>query len=157
MSEELGLLLELLDQTAAEFKFRLTLHNLSSVRLLLPYPGVFDLSFGSTSTTQEAPWMCRSFVTSDWGGLTLQPNTTTSIEFRVHPCRFGTPDKDDRYCIELPPGEYLVWYRLQVNEDYFCPNSHYRYANLLEEAKAMGAKVWCGDLKSNRLNLVRAR
>ncbi len=53
------------------------------------------------------------------------------------------PARDDlilsdyyRWCVDLPAGEYLVWFQFAVAEDYFCPDSHYRFGDLPREAEA---------------------
>jgi hypothetical protein len=60
-----------------------------------------------------------------------------------------------RWCVELPPGEYSVWLRFEVGEDYFCPDSHYHHQDLVREAGAVQAIVWMGQVLSNRLSLKR--
>ena len=60
----------------------------------------------------------------------------------------------DRWCVDLQPGTYDVSYRLQVDADYFDPDSHYGLPQLRREAESHSAKVWLGDAVSNELRLV---
>ena len=53
---ELVLTLNLLEQAANALRFRLSFHNRSFVKLLLPYPEVHGLHFGHKATRQEAEW-----------------------------------------------------------------------------------------------------
>ena len=50
---------------------------------------------------------------------------------------------------------YLVWFRFHVGEGYFCCDSHYRFKDLLREAESEDAVVRTGEIRSNRLHLVR--
>ena len=47
-----------------------------------------------------------------------------------------------RWCVDLPAGEYLVWFHFAVGEDYSCPDSHYCFADLLREADVAQAVAW---------------
>lgn len=157
---DLALSLELLKHVAESLEFRTTLRNLSSVKLLFPYPEIHELRFRNKATDRESEWYTEFFVSSDWGGFTLNPGEVKVIEYRVRPCGVESPTESDftdyaRWCVELPPGEYLVWFRYRVGKDYFCCDSHYHYDDLLREAKSEQAIVWSGEARSNQLHLVR--
>jgi hypothetical protein len=151
----------LLDQAADGFRFRVVFRNRSETRVLVPYPEIHGLRFANTVTMQESEWYTRLLVSASWGGFALKPSEEKVIEYRVRPCDIKGPTEDDhsdyyRWCVELPPGEYVVWFRLEIGEDYFCPDSHYRYIDLMREAESAQAVVWTGRLISNRLTLSRS-
>jgi hypothetical protein len=160
MNHDLSLTLELLGQAADGLRFRLLFRNRSDVKLLFPYPEIHDLRFSNKATMQESEWDTCCFVSASWGGFTLRPGEEKAIEFRVRPCGIKGPAEDDffdywRWCVELPPGEYLVWFQFEVGKDYFCCDSHYCYGDLVREAEAVLAVVWMGQVRSNRLSLIR--
>jgi uncharacterized protein (TIGR02996 family) len=159
---ELSLTLELLEQHPTGLRFRLSVHNRSLVELLLPYPEIHGLRFGNKATRQEAGWGTNSLVSASWAGFTLRPSEVRALEYHVRPRAVGEPVEgfalgdDYRWSVDLPAGEYLVWFQLAVGEDYFCPDSHYRFWDLLREADVKQAVVWTGQARSNRLHLTRA-
>lgn len=160
MTHELSLVLDLLAEEAKSLLFRVLLRNRSAVRLLLPYPEIHNLHFGDKNTHRECEWYFSVFVDSTWAGFVLAPGEEKAIEYRVRPSSVPRPAENDcsdyyRWCVDLLGGEYLVWFQLEAGEDYFCPDSHYRYADLQREAAAERAVVWTGRARSNTLNLVR--
>jgi hypothetical protein len=161
MNHKVSLELELLEQAADSLRFRLAVRNCSSVKLLFPYPEIRGLRFGNKASRQESEWYTQLLVSASWAGFTLQPGGIKAIEYRVRPCAVESPAEDDhtdyfRWCVELPAGEYLAWFRFQVDEDYFCGDSHYHYEDLLREAESERAIVWTGEARSNRVHLARA-
>ena len=116
--------------------------------------------FGNTATMQEAEWYTGLLVSTAAGGFTLEPGELRAIEWPVRPCDVERPEEDDgsdyyRWCVELPPGEYLAWFRWQVDHDFFDPDSHMRLPDLEYLAAQQGAVVWLGSVISNRLRVVR--
>jgi hypothetical protein len=161
VKHELSLTLELLEQAPDCFRVRLVFRNRSEAKVLVPYPEIHGLRFANKATMQESEWYTRLLVSAAWGGFTLEPAEEKVIEYRVRPCDTEGPPEDDhsdyyRWCVDLPYGDYLVWFRFEVGEDYFCPDSHYRYVDLLREAESAQAVVWTGRLISNRLTLSRS-
>jgi hypothetical protein len=161
VKHELSLTLVLLEQAADGFRFRLVFRNRSEAKVLVPYPEIHGLRFANKATMQESEWYTHLLVSASWGGFTLRPSEEKVIEYRVRPCGLEAPTEDDyfdyyRWCVELPPGEYLVWFRFEVGEDYFCPDSHYHYIDLFREAESAQAVVWTGQVLSNRLTLSRS-
>jgi hypothetical protein len=161
VKHELSLTLVLLDQAAEGYRFRLVFRNRSEAKVLVPYPEIHGLRFANKATMEESQWGTRLLVSASWGGFTLKPGEEKAIEYRVRPSDIEGPTDNDhsdyyRWCVELPAGEYLVWFQFEVGEDYFCPDSHYRYIDLLREAESAQAVVWTGRLISNRLTLSRS-
>lgn len=160
MNDVLSLWLELLDQAPECLRFRLTFCNQSDVKMLFPFPEIHGLRFRNIAAKQESEWYTRLLVSASWAGFTLLPGEEKVIEYRVRPHHIEAPRTDDhsdyyRWCVELPPGEYSVWFRFEVGDGYFCPDSHYRYDDLLREAKEIQAKLWKGQVQSNQLYLIR--
>ena len=161
MNHDISLPLEMLGQSAECLQFQLIFQNTSGVKLLFPYPEIVGIRFGNRATMQESNWGTELLVNSTWAGFTLQPNEVKAIEYRVRPFTVESPHEDDditdysRWCVDLPAGEYLVWFQYHVGEDYFCPDSHYRFKDLLREAESEEAVVWIGEIMSNRLHMVR--
>jgi hypothetical protein len=167
LNHRLSLSLGLLENAAEFLRFGLQFCNHSEVNLLLPYPEIHGLRFGNKATLQESEWYTDSLIHASWAGFTLGPGHNKSIEYRVRPTHVESPPYDlaednvlritnYRWCVDLPSGEYLVWYNFSVGEDYFCPVSHYRFADLRREAESTQAIVWTGEVMSNRVQLVRA-
>jgi hypothetical protein len=170
VNHELSLLLELLGQDPDGLRFRLLFRNQSHAKIHLPFPEIHRLRLGNKATRQESEWYTGVFVQSTWLGFSLRPGEEKSIEYRVRPRDVEPPELDhlsgplrweielsdhNRWCVELPPGEYLVWFQFTVDEDYFCGDSHYNYTDLIREAEAVQAVVWSGQAMSNRLTLIR--
>jgi hypothetical protein len=169
MNHELSLRLHLLEHDAKALRLKLVFRNHSNVRLLLAHPEIHDLHFGNLQTKLEATWGCRSLVSSSWGGFVLEPKDAHAVEYAVHP-RVPEPemhgkhfDETDlirslldlpRWTINLSTGEYLVWLEYEITTKYFCPDSHYDFADLKREAAKEQATVWTGNVLSNRLHLV---
>jgi hypothetical protein len=166
LNHKLSLTLGLLENAAEFLRFGLQFCNHSEVNLLLPSPEIHGLRFGNKATRQVSEWYTDILLSMDWAGFTLGPGHDKSIEYRVRPRHVESPPYDDdlaeditdyyRWCVDLPSGEYLVWYNFSVGEDYFCPDSHYRFADLRREAESRQAIVWTGEVMSNRVQLVRA-
>ena len=160
MNHDLALRLELLAEAADLLLFRLAVCNRSAVKLLLPYPEIHGLRFTNKATLRESDWGTCEFVSASWAGFTLSPGEEKAIEYRVRPSSVNLPAEDDDtdyypWCVDLPDGEYAVWFQIEVGEDYFCPDSHYEYPDLQREAEGEQAVVWTGHVRSNRLNLIR--
>lgn len=160
MNERLSLALELLGQDPESLLFRVQFRNQSSETLLFPWPEITGIHFGNKGTLRESEWYTALLVQAFWRGFVLVPGGERAFEFRVRPSTIDWPEEDDRsdfyrWCVELPPAEYLVWFQFAVGQAYFCPDSHYRYPDLVREAEARLAEVWTGEVKSNRLHLVR--
>jgi hypothetical protein len=168
LNHKLSLTLGLLENAAEFLRFGLQFCNHSEVNLLLPYPEIHELRFGNKATLQVSEWYTGILMrSSDWAGFTLGPGHTKSFEYRVRPTQVESPPYDEednglritdyhRWCVDLPRSEYLVWYNFSVAEDYFCPGSHYRFADLRRKAESIEAVVWTGEAMSNRVQLVRA-
>lgn len=160
MEHQLELKLLLLTEADDVFQFRLDTRNNCEIKLLLPCPGIQHLRFVNKATTQESQWYTRILQHSSWRGFTLEPNEEKSIEMRARPCDVQHPAEYDgsdysRWCVGVPPGEYLVTFQFEVGEDYFCPDSHYRYKDVMREAELAQAIVWTGRVLSNELTLIR--
>lgn len=160
MEHDITLSLQLLEQAADCLLFRLGVHNCSNVKLMFPYPEIYGLQFKNKITGQESEWYARLFVSASWAGFALQAGEAEVIEFRARPCSIepaGEDHTDDyyRWCVELTAGEYLVEFRFRVGQDYFCPDSHYRFRDVQREAESVGAVVWVGEKSSNGLHLAR--
>ncbi|HZZ82185.1 MAG TPA: hypothetical protein VFE62_27050 [Gemmataceae bacterium] len=163
MNHAVSLTLELLEQTAAEYSFRMTVRNESTVKLFLPFSDITGLKFRNTATGQMAEWSTHLFVSAAGGGFTLQANESRSVDWRVRPCSVEPPpetpgDFSDwdyrRWCIGLEPGSYQVWFEWRVDEDYFDPDSHMRFPELECAAEREEAIVWRGVELSNRVPVV---
>lgn len=161
MNHDLTLSLELREQSAERMVFELRFLNPSGANLLLPYPEVTGIRFGNKGTMQECEWYTGILQSSAWGGFTLAPGASKTIEYHVRPMSVENPTDDGtdyyRWCVDLPPGDYLVWFAFRVGEDYFCPDSHYQIKQLRREAERSHAEVWMGDAKSNRIQVVHPK
>ena len=109
---------------------------------------------------KEAEWYTCILQSSDWAGFTLAPGQSKTIEYSVRPTSVKNP-KDHgsdyyRWSVDLPTAEYLVWFRLRVGEDYFCPDSHYKIYDLRWEAEQSNAVVWMGEVNSNRIQVAHS-
>lgn len=165
MNHTLSLLLEMLEQVASGFHFRVTARNDSVAKLFLPLPEVVGLRFTHAATGDEAKWYTRLLVSASRGGFTLVPGESQSFEWRVRPCSFEPPppaegDYSDwgyrRWCVGIQPGAYLVRCRWQVDESFFDPDSHMRLPDLEYAAEREGAVVWLGRVESNPVQVVHA-
>jgi hypothetical protein len=160
MNHELSLSLDLLEQGAWGYRFRVVVQNRSAVRLLLPFPEIHWLRFANAATEQESEWYTCLFVSAAGGGFTLEPGTSRPIEWQVRPCDIKRPETNDhsdyyRWCVELPVGEYLAWFRWRVDGEFFDPDSHMQLPDLEYLAEREGAVVWLGQAESNRVRVVR--
>jgi hypothetical protein len=158
MSESLALQLHLVAQAPESLWFRLLMRNSSAARFIVPRPAVSCLRFGNMATGKESPWRTQWLVSAPWNGFFLEPGQVKEIEYRVRPCSVARPKESNRSeyarcCVELSEAEYLVWMKFEVTHDYFCRDSHYRYADLVWDALSRKALVWTGLAMSNRLNL----
>jgi hypothetical protein len=161
MNHDLILSLELLEQEAWGFRFRMTAENRSRVKLLLPSPEIIGIRFGNVETMKEAEWFTGLLVSAARGEFALQTSESRSFEWRVRPCDVERPESTDdfnyfRWCTEIPIGNYLVWYQWRVDENYFAPDSHMKLPNLESVAKREGAVVWMGQALSNRIRVSRS-
>lgn len=160
MNHEITLSLGLIQAAEWGYRFEMTVLNRSSVKLLLPPPEIHGLRFGNKKTMQEAEWFTTILVSAAMGGIFLPPNESSRIDWWVRPHEVEQPEEMDRFdyhrwCVELWPGEYLVWYRWKVDGNYFDPDSHARLPDLSRIAAEEGATVWLGEAISNRLHVVR--
>ena len=138
--------------------FDLRFLNCSAVKLLLPYPEIHGLRFGNKRTLKESEWYTCVLQSSDWAGFMLAPGQCKTIEYRVRPTSVDHQRDDGtdycRWSVDLPTGEYLVWFTFRVDENYFCPDSHYKINDLRRESEQSNAVVWMGELKSNRIQVI---
>ncbi len=160
MNHELSLSLELLGQDARGFRFRVTFQNRSADKLFLPFPEIHGLRFAATATMQEAEWYTSLLVSAVGEGFALKPGTSRPFEWRVRPCDIERPQWEDRsdyyrWCVDLPVGEYFVWFRWRVDSEFFDPDSHMRLPDLEYLAARENAIVWLGEVVSNRLEVAR--
>ena len=158
MSGTLILHLKLVSQSSESLTFRLTMQNSSDTKFLVPRPAISSLHFGNMATGKQSQWQMQSLVSGRWNGFFLEPGELKKLEYRVRPSSITRKAEDDsseyaRCCVDLPAADYLVWFRFEVNEDYVCGDSHYRYADLVWDAIDGKAQVWTGLTVSNRLNV----
>jgi hypothetical protein len=167
MQPDLSLLLELLENRIDSIRLRLSICNQSDARLVLPDPDIDGLRFVDTSTMEASKWGAMALWEGPWG-LTIEPRETKQFDYHLPPVHLvpgdweGEPAKwdgktfgDEFDVIELPSGNYLVWYQMEVGQDYFCCHSGYRLRDFQREAAALQAVAWTGECKSNRLHLSR--
>lgn len=162
MPHHLSLSLKILDNSAEYLCLQLELWNQSDDKLLLPCPEITGLCFVNKKSLEKSQWWTSIFLTSTWGGVVLLPGDIKQIDYCVRPKHVEQPaERDDiffdcyRWCVDLPPGDYLVWYQLEVGQDYFDGDSHYQLKDIQREAEARWAIAWTGELKSNRVHLVQ--
>jgi len=141
--------------------FTLTLRNSSETRLVLPYPDITDLRFRSCTTGDVSEWYTDSFVSSEGAALVLEASTSRvfkldarfqDVNVEMLPHEFS---EFQRWCVDLPIGEYTAWYTFVVSDDYFDGDSHWRIGDLEREAAAHDAVVWKGQVFSNAITVVR--
>ena len=161
MHYDLQLHLELISDTDHKIVFRLTTTNRSEANLLIPHHKITDLRFGNKTTKMEAEWFCTSFVRSnDIPGYVLAAGESKNRLFEVRPQAAPASAELDlheyqRFCIDLPASDYLVWYKFCVDDNYFEPDTGHRLKSLQKKADELDAIVWVGNVVSNRLHLVR--
>ena len=164
MNTDVTLNIRLVEQSEARYLLAVTVRNESRRRLLIPWPEIIGFRFRADGGSAEAEWLTRTLQHSSWGGGVLDPDESREFTFNVVACsarRIPTGDemisgRFDRWCVDLRPGAYAVSYRLQVDADYFDPDSHYRLPQLQREAESHSAEVWSGEAVSNELRLVYA-
>lgn len=163
MAKGLSLLLDLKEQGDWGYRFQLRIKNNSSETLFIPTLEITDLRFAPVENPEPLQWYTHLMVSSESGGTAIGPEYKKTFMFRARPCTVSdetTTFKDDweyrRWCIWLVQGEYRVWYDLSVNETYFNPDSHLRFANIKKMAEDEGAKLWCGSVSSNVINVYHA-
>jgi hypothetical protein len=167
MQAELSLTLELLENASDGIRLRFSICNGWDHKLLLPVPDVDRLRFVNKSTMEEAKWGSMGFYQGAFG-FTIEPGETRQFDYDLRPIHLvpgdweGEPAKwdgrtfgDEIDVIELPSGNYLVWYQLEVGKDYFDCHSGYGFRDIQREAEAQQAVAWTGEQKSNRLQIVR--
>ena len=158
MNHEVLISLELLEQSDDCLRFEVTIHNNSKVKLLFPYPEIDSLRLVNKADMQELKWYLRYLYTilyAEWSGFTLQPDDKRKLEFAVIPCDIQPPRDEDLFCVEIPAGEYLVWFQFEVGKTYYCSDSRTNFDDLFKEAASERAVVWIGTAKSNRLHIIR--
>lgn len=160
MQQGLSLTLDLCEQGRWGYLFCLRIVNESSRSLFLPTLEITDLHFAPVENPQPLRWYTDSTVSAKSGGTSLQPKCAKEFLFRARPCGVHEDTaqfEDDcdyrRWCVRLLQGEYRVWYDLSVDESYFHPDSHLRFADIQNMAEQAEAYLWCGTVRSNVLNL----
>jgi hypothetical protein len=157
MNSDVTLSVRLLDNSEGRYQLALAVRNESANRLLIPWPEIIGFRFQAVGGSKVANWGCSWLQSSSWGGGVLQPGEAREFVFSVVACSATPrPTEDDRWCVDLQPGAYDVSYRLQVDADYFDPDSHYRLPQMRREAESHSAEVWLGEAVSNELRLVYA-
>lgn len=161
MNHEISLSLELVEQAAWEFRFKLTVQNRSDVKLLFPGPEITGIRFCDAATMKEAEWYTCLLVSADCCEFALEPKESCCFEWRVRPSDVERPESTAdfdyfRWSVEIPIGNYSVSYRWHVADNYFDPDSHLTLQDLDAAAKREGASVWLGPAVSNRVQFVRA-
>jgi hypothetical protein len=159
VSDTLALQLELAAQSSDCLSFRLLMRNTSSAKLLVPRPAVSSLRLGNMATGKESPWRVKWLVSAPWTGFFFESGEVRQVDYRVRPAAVDGPAENSsseyaRCCVDLPAADYLVWLKFEVNQDYLCGDSHYRYADLVWEALSGTALVWTGQSMSNRVNVI---
>lgn len=159
----LSLRLDLKEQSHWGYCFQLRLDNHSSEPLFVPTLEITDLHFAPIENPEPLQWYTHLMVSAESGGIAIEPDCEKTFMFRARPCTVSddTPRFEDdwdyrRWCVRLVQGEYHVWYDLSVNETYFNPDSHLRYANIKKMAEEAGANLWCGSARSNVINVYHA-
>jgi hypothetical protein len=158
MRGTLTLQLKLVSQSSESLTFRLTIQNSSDTKFVVPRPAISSLHFGNMATGKQSQWQSQSLISGRWNGFFLEPEEDKKIDYRVRPSSIPRKAEEDRseysrFCIDLPAADYLVWFKFEVNENYVCGDSHYRYADLVWDAIAAKAQVWTGLTVSNRLKI----
>lgn len=159
MSDTLAMQMTLMSQSTECLEFRLAMRNTSSDKLLVPRPAINCLRFGNMATGKESRWRTRWLDSADWAGYFIDSGEVQTVDYQVRPCSVAKPARNTfseyaRCCVELSAAGYLVWLKFEVNQDYVCGDSHYRYADLVWEALSEEAQVWTGIAMSDRLNVV---
>ncbi len=160
MGPSLALELNLVENSAENLRFRLLVQNTSREKLLVPRPAITCLRFGNMGTSQEARWHVLWLDAAPWAGFCLESGEGREVAYQVRPSSIPPPMEKNRSeygrcCVELPAADYLVWVRFEVDQNYVCRDSHYRYADMVWEALAWKAQVWTGQAMSSRLKLTR--
>ncbi|HVJ86077.1 MAG TPA: hypothetical protein VM452_10565 [Caulifigura sp.] len=159
------------------FDVELAITNVCNHRLLLPELFLTDLKLGHLPSVRLAEWSSDCLISSVGGESVLEPGERRSLHWLVRSTQWTNElalaasgmisrpvthqpeelrDWDDqgRVAVDLPPGEYLMWYELTVDERYFNLRSHARLNDLRRLATEKGALVWIGTAKSNRIPLL---
>ena len=168
MENDISMTLESLGNTVENLWLRLSICNQSNANLLMPHPEITGLRFVNKSSLEESKWCTMLFVEGAWAELAIQSGETKRIEYYLQPVFLvpgdwesepakwdGETFGNELWQVVLPGGDYLVWYHLEVREDYFDGISHYRFRDIQREAEAQQAVAWMGEQKSNRLHVVR--
>ena len=141
--------------------FKLQVANQGNTRLLLPYPTLVDLKFRNLSTSDEATWYTHLFVSSTGSAYALESRSVREFPLDVR-CDEALDDKkryhaDEyyRWYLDAPPGEYSVAYHFKVDDDFFDPDSHWRFDQLTTSAAEHSAVPWKGSLVSNSISVIR--
>lgn len=163
MTDAISLLLELTEQERWGFLLLLRVKNTSFNRWFFPDPEITCLRFAPIETLHPLEWYTSMLVSGESGGTTIQPESESSYSFRVRPCTIDpkvTQFEDDwdygRWCLRLIQGEFRVWAKCTVNENYFHPDSHLRLKDMDKMASANGASLWTGTIQSNILSVYYA-
>jgi hypothetical protein len=163
MQQRLSLLLELHEQARWGYLFCLRMVNEFSHSLFIPTLEITDLHFAPVENPRPLQWYTHLLISAESGGTIIGPTCNQTFMFRARPCavnedttRFHDNWEYRRWCVRLVQGEYLVWYDLSVDESYFNPDSHLRYADIRKMAEQAGANLWYGSAKSNVLNIYHA-
>lgn len=139
----------------------LLLTNQSAIRLLLPKPEIVGLHFWQSDSSWQNTWLTNSLVSTKGRTTTLDPGGKSKYRFDVRFEDFFEAEGDDlysdycRWCTDLKPGSYFVEYQLNICDDYFDPDSHWRISDLERAAEAERATVWRGYSVSNTVEIER--
>jgi len=163
MNGDIILELELIEQAAWGYCFRLRIENRSAVRLFVPTLKITDLRFHNSNHAAPLEWLTSMLVSGSSGGSAIESGATLQRDFDVRPCAVtegshNSPSGWDynRWCLRLLRGEYSVWYDLLVDQTYFNSESHYRFGQIEELAKRNNATLWRGSVQSNVLSVYHA-
>jgi len=159
-NNELSLRLEAGRQAWEELQFHLMMENRSDARIFLPWPGMEELEFRRVEDGTVALWYTHLLVSRRGGGLVLEPGASREFRWRVRPRGIASGPLDrgtdfDRWCVDLPAGEYRAGYRFEVGRDFFDPDSHMKLPQLERLAKEENARLWLGSAESNELTVRR--
>ncbi|MBI3864388.1 MAG: hypothetical protein HY290_21095 [Planctomycetia bacterium] len=158
MSDTLAFKLDLISQAPDCLRFRLLMRNTTRVKILAPRPAIYGLHFGNLTTGKPAAWSVKPLESARWVGYFFESGDVKQTEYLVRPTSIAPEAVDEkseyaRCSVDLIPGSYLVWIKMQVDQDYFCSDSNYRYPDLVWLALQEQAVVWTGQTMSNRFNI----
>jgi len=150
--------MKLTAQTVDCLSFEVLLQNQTQTRLLLPVPSTTCIHFESVITKRVCDWFTGLMVSRKWAGFCLEPYACKTLEYLVRPSSTPSPTDWDgsdysRWSLDLSVGVYTVWFELQVDKEYFCPDSHLRHPQLDRIAAEQDAMVWLGTVRSKAVEI----